>query len=160
MALQPPIINGKRFAFASILPMINGLPKLGRTFTGIDYSDNVERGEVRAGSPLPIGHTRGDYKAEGSLEMPKEEFDAFLTDITQGGALGYLEASFELSMEYSEKLAPGSPIIVDHAFGCKLNGTGQSYQAGPAGLVVRVPLYIHYLILNGKAPFGPDVLVR
>lgn len=159
MALQPPIINGKRYGFSSILPMVNGLPKLGRTFTGIDYSDNVERGEVRAGSPLPIGHTRGDYKAEGSLEMPKEEFDLFLTDITQGGALGYFEASFELTLEYSELLS-GSPIIVDHLNGCKLNGTAQSYQRGPEGLVVRVPLYVHYLVLNGKMPFGPDVLVR
>jgi hypothetical protein len=158
--LQAPIINGKRFGFSSLTPHVNGLPILGRTFTGISYSDNVERGEVRAGSPLPLGHTRGDYKAEGSLEMPKEEFDLFLTAITLNGLIGYYEASFEMTMEYSELLSPGSPVLVDHANGCKLNGTGQEYSRGPEGLVVRVPLYIHYLILNGKMPFGPDVLVR
>jgi hypothetical protein len=160
MALQAPIINGKRYGFSSLLLHVNGLPRLGRTFTGVHYSDNVERGEVRAGSPIPLGHTRGDYKAEGSLEMPKEEFDLFLADITQSGALGYLEASFELTAEYSELLSPSSPLIVDHMNGCKLNGTAQEYGRGPEGLIVRLPLYIHYLVLNGKMPFGPDVLVR
>jgi hypothetical protein len=160
MALQTPIINGRRYGFSSIDLAVNGLPVLGRSFTGLSYSDTVQRGEVRGGSPLPLGHTRGDYSAEGSLEMPKEEFDIFLSAITLGGTLGYYEASFELTASYSEFLSPGTPLMVDHLNGCKLNGTAQDYQRGPEGLIVRVPLYVHYLILNGKMPYGPDVLVR
>lgn len=160
MSLQSPIINGRRFGYSSLTAMVNGLPILGQTFTAVNYRDNVERGEVRAGSPLPLGHTRGDYKADGDLEMPKEEFDTFLNAITLGGALGYYEASFELTVAYQEVLSPGTPTIIDHLNGCKLNGTEQSHQRGPDGLVVRVPLYIHMLTLNGKRPFGPDVLAR
>jgi hypothetical protein len=149
MPLEVPLINRNRYDFASIEAMVNGLPVLGRTFKAIEYSDSVQRGVVRAGGRLPLGLTGGEYTAEGSLEMPKEEFDIFLGVITQGGARGYLDAPFEMSVTYAELLGP---LMVDHLYGCRINGTSQSHQTGPDGLVVRVPLYIQMLILNGKRP--------
>jgi hypothetical protein len=134
------------------------VPILGRTFTGISYSENITRGEVRAGGPLPIGYTRGEYKAEGSLEMPKEEFELFLAGILAASpALGRFDVVFELSVSYQEL---GGPLIVDDLNGCRLNGTEQSYQRGPEGLLVKVPLHVHALILNGSTPFSADVMIR
>jgi hypothetical protein len=155
--IQPPLINGQRLAFASIEPAVNGLPILGRAFTSIDYSDAIARGVVRGAGPLPIGFTRGDYSAEGSLEIPKEEEDLFLAAITANTGRGFLEVSFEVQVSYGGLF---EQLSVDHLHGCRLNGTGQSHQRGPDGLVVRFPLYIHYIVHNGRMPLSPDVLVR
>jgi hypothetical protein len=158
MGLQVPIINGKRYDYASILTMVNGLPKLGRTITSIEYSDSIQRGVVRAGARLPIGYTGGEYSAEGSIEMPIEERDIFLAEIASGGiARGRYDAAFELTVSFAEL---GQRTIVDQLNGCRLNGTEQTFQRGPEGLVVRFPISIHLLILNGSLPFSGDQLAR
>lgn len=157
MALQAPLINGRRYDFASVETAVNGLPVLGRTITALDYSDSVQRGIVRAGSPLPIGYTRGEYSAEGSIEMPREEYPLFLSAITANSPLGIYEVSFELTVAYAEL---GQALQVDNLNGVRLNGAAQTLQRGPEGLVVRCPLLIHLVVWNGKLPLSPDVIVR
>jgi hypothetical protein len=155
-------VNGRRFDYTSILAKVDGLPLVGRAFTSVNYDDGLEPGVVTAGSPLPLGLTRGVYKAQGSLELPKEEADLFITAlaVTAGGTgsvNGYMEARFELTVEYAEALGKTQ---IDHLNGCRVTHVSDAHAKGGEGLVTKFDLFIQYIVRNGKFPLGLDAMIK
>lgn len=162
MPLAVPIVNGRRYDFTSVEIAINGIPIMGRAVSSISYSDSLEPGVVRGGSALPLGLTRGEYSAEATLEMPKEEADRFLgaLSVAAGGQLstGYLEARFEVDVSYAENAF--AVLQTDHLNGCRLRRVDESHARGADGLTVRFECFVQYVTRNGKMPLGPDAMIR
>jgi hypothetical protein len=77
-----PLVNGTRYDWSSAGFKMGGADEYG--FKEISYTDTIDRGEVRGVGPQVIGHTRGEYKAEGSFVMLKEEFDAWVAKTGDG----------------------------------------------------------------------------
>lgn len=173
MPLALPLVNGRRFDFSSVEVKTNGASIVGRAVSSINYSDTLEPGVVRGGSPLPLGLTRGEYTAEASMEMPKEESVLFLAALVAqatgaaallgatGSAIpqGYMEVRFEIDVAYAESMLAAA-IQVDHLNGCRIKSVSDSHARGADGLMVRLDMFVQYIVRNGLMPMGVDVMVK
>jgi hypothetical protein len=162
MGLAVPIVNGRRYDFTSVEISINGVPLVGRAISSINDSDTLEPGVVRGGSALPLGLTRGEYSAEMSLEMPKEESRMFLaalaaTSLGTGSALGYMESRFEVSVAYAEGFGQTQ---TDRLNGCRVKRVDESHARGSDGLTVRFECFVQYVNRDGLSPLGVDAMIK
>ena len=157
MGLAFPLINGNKFDFSSVEVRVNGVPFGG--VKALDYTDTLEPGDVySAGAAMRIGRTRGQYKAEGSLEMYKDDADKMMTALAAQGMGGFMEANFIVNADFSE--LPGAGIQVDVLSGCRVKKTSSTHQQGSDALTVKFDLDILYIIRNGKAPLSVPQMLK
>lgn len=138
-----PLVNGNRYDFASIELRIRG-----QIFTGfkeISYSHKLEPGEVRGSAAQPIARTRGEYSAEGSLTLYRQEYDELVAVLGDG----FMETEFEGTVTHAER---GQPTITDRLVGVRIKSDDSSYSQGADALEVKLDLSIMYLLKNGKSP--------
>lgn len=149
-----PLINGNRFDFSSVELRLGNPSTL---FVGgvkeVTYSDSLEPGELRGNHAQLIGRTRGQYSAEASLTMFKQEFQQLVALL---GA-GYMEVSFDTVVSFSEQ---GSAVITDVLSGCRIKKAEDSGSEGGDPLTVKVDLHVMALIRNGVPPLNPLRMLR
>jgi len=149
MASKLPTINGYAYDFSTISISLSG-----KTFSGINsisYSDGVERTKIYGTGPKPIGTTRGQYSADGSLEFYKHEFDRFASSVTN-----LYDVTFDITVTYK---TPGQQITYDKLVGCKIDKVENSGSTGSDGLMVPITLTVMDIIRNGKSGMAEsDVL--
>ena len=137
MALTYPLINGIRFSFASIELSIAGTKYVG--VSEISYSHTLEPGEVRGAHAQVLGYTKGDYVAEGSMTMYKEEWET----LRKGLGEGWMEKSIDvITVTYAEV---GNETVVDKLVSVRIVSTENSISQGPDPASVTItlkPLYI------------------
>jgi hypothetical protein len=138
-----PLINGKRYSFASIELNFNGLIFLG--FKEISYSDDLEPGEIRGTHPQMLARTIGDYKAEASASMYMEEYNTLIASMGDG----FMEQPFDVNATYADD---GQPTVTDRVVGCRIKKNEYSHSQGTDGLIVKVDLHPFYVIHAGKMP--------
>lgn len=139
-------VNGRRFSHASARVKFGSF--LCRGLKEISYKDNVERGSARgAGSRQILGMTAGQYAAEASCTMFREEWEAFK------GSLGrpVYDASFPITVTLVEA---GQPAVVDtiQVFGIK--EVERSSSDGNDPHEVKLSFDVAYILDNGAAPFA------
>jgi hypothetical protein len=140
-----PLVNGTRYDWSSAGFKMGGADEYG--FKEISYTDTIDRGEVRGVGPQVIGHTRGEYKAEGSFVMLKEEFDAWVAKTGDG----WMETKFDISVSYA---AAGAPTVTDQIVGCAIAKVETNPSNGTDPLEVSCDLTVTYIIRNGKKPLA------
>jgi len=164
--LSYPLINGVRYDFSAIaLSATNiaptagivsaasdGAVPTGPTFTGlksISYSEGLKPSKVHGTSPYPIGRTRGTYEADGSIEIYRSEFDNFKGILELiGGGLGYLEVTFDLTVNYAYGALP---LTTDTVVGCRIMKSSNSGTSGSAdALTIKLDLDVMYIKHNGN----------
>jgi hypothetical protein len=138
-----PLVNGTRYDWAAASFKFGGSNEYG--LKEISYTDTMERGDVRGVGPQIIGHTRGEYKAEASFVMLKEEFDAMVAKFGDG----WMEVSFDISVSYA---ATGNATTTDKIVGCKISKVESNPSQGTDALEVSCDLTVMYVIRNGKKP--------
>lgn len=138
-----PLVNGVRYDWSAATFKLDGANEAG--LREISYTDTIERGEVRGVGPQVIGHTRGEYKAEGSFVMLKEEFDAMVLKWGDG----WMERRFDISVSYA---ATGAPTVTDQLTGCAISKVETNPSQGTDALEVSCDLTVMYIIRNGKKP--------
>ena len=149
MGISYPLVNGNRFSFASIeLSMAAGGRFIG--FTAINYSDNLERGEVRGAHPMILGRTREDYKAEADAELFKSEAQLFLEYLGEG----YMEKEFDVVVCYQEFDTASIPLVVDILKSCSIKKIEDAHTQGTEGLKMKLELNPLYILRNGKTPIS------
>lgn len=137
-----PQVNGNRYDFSSVEFNLRG-----RTYVGIkeiQYSDELEPGDVRGTLPQRVGRTRGEYKTEGSCTMYRQEFDELVADLGDG----FGEVPFDAVVTYAND---GQPTITDKLVGCRIKKAENSHSQGTDPLEVKLDLDFMYLLRNGKA---------
>lgn len=137
-----PRINGNRHAFSSVELSING-----RRYKGvkeISYDDSLEGERVRGSSPVGLGVTQGDYDANGSITLYREEFDQLTQDIGDG----YGEVEFEITVTYA---ARGAPTITDRLPANRLKKVENSHSQGAEALEIKLEIMVIGVIeRNGR----------
>jgi len=141
-----PQVNGNRYSWASVEIAIGSLRFKG--FKGIEYSNNLEPGEVRGTGPQKLGRTRGDLKPEASFEIYKQEYYLLIAALAVNGA-GFMETEFGIVVSYSDR---NQPIITDEIIGCRIKKPAHSGSQGTDAMVVKVDLDIMMVIENGLKP--------
>jgi hypothetical protein len=137
-----PRINGNRYAFSSVELVANG-----RRYKGvkeIKYDDSLEPERVRGTSPNNLGVTQGDYDANASITLYREEFDQLTNDLGDG----YGEIEFEVTVTYANR---GAPTVVDRLPAVRIKKVDNSNAQGPEALEVPLELCVIDVIeRNGK----------
>jgi hypothetical protein len=139
-----PLVNGYYHQFASIELDLDGDTVVG--FTAIEYSDNIERGDVRGARRQRLGVTRGEYKADASLEMYRRDFYELLNRLGDG----WMDRVFPIHVTYGED---GQPLVTDELVRCRFKGTENSHQQGNDPLKIKLPLDVDGILYAGKLPF-------
>ena len=148
-------INGFVYQYSSVTITIANLPYSG--VTEINYSDDISRSKLMGTGIFPLGLTRGNYTAEGSITIVKEQFPKISAALSQqGGGRGFAEVSFLVTVTYAE---PGSALITDTIEGCKIKHNENSHSSGSTdGLVHKFDLDVFRIKWNGLYAVGDDAL--
>lgn len=143
---QYPMINGHRYDFSSIevkTKKAGGIVTRTLGVKDIDYSDSLEPGKVRGNHAQKVGRTRGEYDAEGSLTLYKQEFDELL-DLF---GTGFMEQYFDIPVTYAES---GSPTRTDVLSACRIKKIGNTHSEGGEALTIKLELDVGQIIRDGK----------
>lgn len=142
ISIDYPLINGTRFEYASI-----EIKAAGKRYVGvksIDYSQDLEPGQVYGTHAQKIGRTRGELKPDGSMEMYKEE----ATNLIVGLGPGYMEVVFDIVVNYSE----GLNIVTDTIKGCRIKKVSDSHSQGTDAITTKLDLDVMSILFNGIKP--------
>lgn len=140
-SLDNAVVNGTRYGFVDIKISIDGADTI--ELLSIDYSDTIERGEVRGTRQQMIGMTRGDYKAEASFKLTKESYTALIALMGSG----YGNRMFSIVVQYAND---SEPLVTDEIVGCKIKSAKDSHSKGTDGLETEVELdVIKGIVRNG-----------
>ena len=146
MPAQYPDINGVRFDYSCVTVSLNA--KSFRGIKSVNYNDSLEPGDVFGTGAQRIGRTRGQYKADGSIEFYEEEWRDFLASIPKG--VGTMEVVFPVSVAYARR--QGDPTHEDKLIGCRIKKIDDARQEGTEALTVKVDLDIMRVERSGRDP--------
>lgn len=147
MPAQYPTINGVRFDFSSIEIIVQGIRFAG--IKSLNYSHTLEPGMVYGTSAQKQGRTRGQYSAEGSIEIYKADWGDLLVLLTAAGR-GFMEQEFTIAAMYSE-LVPAT-IMTDTIVGARIKKPDHSYTEGSDPLTVKCDFDAMYILENLRSP--------
>lgn len=88
--------------------------------TALSYNDSEEIENVYGAGKYPIGRGSGNYAAEASITMIKEEFDAIQSALPLGKRLSDIEP-FDITVEYA---LPDGRILRDRIRNVQFTGRG------------------------------------
>ncbi len=140
------LINGHRYDFSSL--EANFGPLSFTSFQALSYSDSLEPGQQRGQSAKKLGRTRGEFNAEGSITILKEDLPSLLVILTGLGQGGYMEAVWDLTATYSSGLADPNPSV-DLLQGIRITEISEAHSVGTDVLVNELTLDIMDLSRNG-----------
>lgn len=138
-----PLVNGRRYSFASIEITANGKTYLG--MKEVSYTDTCEPGEIRGTGQQLLGRTAGDYACEASMTPYREEAD----DLIESLGDGWMLKVFDVVVNYSEE---GAPMKTDRIVGCRIKSSENNHSQGTDGLENPLELHPMYILRNGIAP--------
>lgn len=143
-----PLINGRRYQFASIELSIlkpNASTEIFIELNSITYGDNLEIEFVRGTNQAPIGWTDGEYEADDTVIA---FYKSALQRLIDSVGSGYLGANFQITVKYSSN---GEPLTVD-VITCRLTGLKDSPAQGPSPLSVEATFKTMLITRNGNTP--------
>ena len=136
-----PLINGNKYDWSSVELDIGDAG----IFTGvkeITFTHSLEPGVVRGTRAELIGRTRGEYTAEGSMVVYAEEYSEIITALGDG----YMEASFSITITYSDT---NVPVQVNRLIGCRITNVEGGGSQGTDPLEVSLDLSIFRVETGG-----------
>lgn len=150
-----PLVNGKAYDYSNIempLPFV-GLVK---AITEINYSDTIDKGQLRGLAPHNLAWTDGQYDAEGSFIVEKQFHTAFIQAACAAAPGGDIRKyEFSIPVIYGNF---GMPLITDKLVGCVIMGNEQGNSQGTDAIVVSVSLGIKAVFWGGVNPLGASAL--
>lgn len=151
MTIEYPLIRGERHDFAAIEIELNtpAGPQRFKGFKSINYSIQLEPGQVRGTGARKVGRTRGEATEEGSLEMYFAEWN----DLRAALGAGYMRVPFDVVVTYGPD---GLPATTDTLVGCRIKKVDHSHSQGTDGLMVKLDLDVMKILENGLDPVGDD----
>jgi len=145
-----PTKNGVQLQFSSIDLGIAGVyfPWI----TEISYDPTLEPGEARGASPFAMGVTLGEYKVTASLTIHRIHRDRFFNIVKgQGPGAGYMDKFFPITVTKQEF---GWNQVETDVMDARITGAGHEFSTGNGVLLVKIPLYTPYVIMNGLHPIS------
>ena len=120
---------------------------LGRDLEGVtelSYTDEVMKENVKGAGMYPIGRSRGDYEAEASISLYKEEVDALRNSLAPGKRLQDI-APFDIVAEYA---TPEGIIKKDRILNCEFTNDGVEVSQGDGTITTQYKLIISHIDYN------------
>lgn len=146
-------INGTPVSAAEATIRVDGT--IVQSLSAINAKQSVEGVWIRAiGSSVPIRRTKGDYSAEGDMELLVQEMETLRAALAAKHPRGeYAAVPFDILIQIDNGIDVVSEIKM---VGCQIASEEFAIAAGNAELRVKVPLTVHYLMLNGLRMVRPS----
>lgn len=145
-----PLINGHLHDYATLVIHLDG--EVIKGVASLNYKDSLDPGEARGNSPLPIGFTIGEYKAEGDFELYLRHDSELIKKLGNG----FMQKRFDIVAQY--RAQDGGELITDTLVGCRLKSNDASNSKGSDALVRKHDLLVHYIKWNGFNPLEEQFL--
>lgn len=140
-----PLQNGDYHSFASVELKVTSGPAAGQIFPGVktvNAKDSLTPTKVRGAASEPLGRTRGDYDAEGDMEMFVQQGHQFL----QALGPGYKQITFDISITFSEA---NLDTVQHQLLGCRIQEVDSSNSAGTDASTLKFTLNIMKILFDG-----------
>jgi hypothetical protein len=145
-----PLINGRRYQFASIELSIlkpGGSTEVFIEFNSISYGDALEIEFVRGTNQAPIGWTDGEYEAEDSVV---NFYKSALQRLIDQVGSGYMGANYAFTVKYA---SAGEPLTKDTII-CRLSGLKDAPAQGPSPLATEATFKTMVILRNDNTPLA------
>lgn len=144
-----PLIQGVKYDFSSLDVKLGGVSYLG--VKAVDWNDGLEPGKGYGTSAQKLFSTRGQYDADGSLELWYAESDVFEAQlIQQNPNTGLYEIRFPIDITLNPE--GGLAATTNNLVGARLKKRTVSPAQGNEAISVKYDLDLMYVIKNGIAP--------
>lgn len=120
---------------------------MGRDVEGItelSYNDSQEKENVYGAGPYPVGRSRGNYEAEASITLFKEEVDALKLAMPPGRRLLDV-APFDIVVEYE---ADDGMIYKDVIRNCEFTNDGIEVSQADGTIATEYELIVSHIDWN------------
>jgi len=140
--MEPQVINkfGTMTGWNNITVNLFGRDVEG--ITALSYSDSESKENVYGAGKYPVGRSNGNYEAEGSLSLYKEEADALrdaspvrLTDV----------APFDIVVQYADR---DGNIRKDILRNCEFMADGVEVEQGDGSITTEYELILSHIEWN------------
>jgi hypothetical protein len=146
---ETPLINGRRYSFASIELAIvrpDGKSEIFIDVDEISYSDSLDIAMVPGTNSAPVGWTAGNYSAEDTaVSMTKSSFQQGIVEAIGNGWMG---ANLEIVVKYNDV---GEPLTKD-VITCRINKAEDSHTFGPDPLKTKMSCKTFLITRNDITP--------
>jgi hypothetical protein len=139
-----PEVNDRAYSYSSIEIAFGN--DIYTAVKSINYSDNMEPGELRGTAQHMLGRTAGEYKADASCEMSLAAWEILKGKL---GA-GFLLKSMQITVSYGE---PNVPLVQDEIIGVRIKKVGRDNAQGTEASMVKLEFHVMYIVHNGVIPF-------
>lgn len=109
--------------------------------TEISYTDEVVKENIKGAGQYPIGRSRGDYEAEASITLYKEEVDILRSSLPAGKRLQDI-APFDINVQYA---TPEGQILKDRIRNCEFTNDGVEVAQGDGTIATQYKLIISHI---------------
>ncbi len=151
MATDAVTVNGRYLSFASAEAKLDGQVHSG--IKALNYKQSLKSKKVKGRGPYPKGRTKGDYEAEGSIEMLKEWARAFrLALAAKNKSYGLVE--FDVLVYFSE--SPTDPTHEVKLVGCRIEDEDEGHAQGSDELVEKIALSVMWIEKDGLRMLSPE----
>ena len=119
---------------------------LGRVVEGItelSYNDTTDKENLYGAGGMPIGRGEGNYKANSSITLLKEEVAAILMALEPGKRLQDI-APFDITVQYEYN----NFIYKDRIRNCEFIGNGIDVKQGDKSIATKYELIISHIDWN------------
>ncbi len=132
------MINGKKYSWEDITITLPHGVLIG--VQAIDYGDKKDIEPVYGKGSNPIGYSEGNYSAEGSLTLVRDEYN-LLNDYAKGQSPQgfYRMKPFPITVSYADE---DGKVKTDTLPSCKFKERKNSSKQGDKGLAVELPFVI------------------
>jgi len=144
------LINGKEYSWSSISVRVEDDEFLG--ITSVNYSVEVERGDVYGRSRIAYATTDGKLKFSASLTITTSEFDALCERLGDG----FMDVPFLLSISASVLDRGVEKIRTDELWPCRIKKIDQKNKEGSDAFMTDVELTVTNALFNGLSPILVD----
>lgn len=141
MAQAQRIINkfGEMTGWNSIT--VNFLNRDCEGITSIKYTDTVAKENVYGAGRMPIGRSSGNYEAEASMTLYKEEVDAIKAALPSGKRLQDIEP-FDITVVYENSQGR---VVTDRIRNCEFTNDGVEVEQADGTIATEYTLIISHI---------------
>lgn len=112
--------------------------------TAIKYDDDIPKENVYGAGQYPIGRSEGNYAANCSLTLVKEEVDAIQKALPPGGRIQKI-APFDIVVEYE---SPTGQIMKDRIRNCEFTNKGVDVKQADGTIATEYKMVVSHIEWN------------
>lgn len=112
--------------------------------TSLKYDDDLPKENIRGAGRMPIGRGEGNYEANCSIGLLKEEVDALQRSLPPGKRIQDI-APFDITAQYE---LPDGRIMTDRIRNCEFTNRGVDVKNGDMSISTEYKLIVSHIDWN------------